>query len=139
MSPDVVADTQAIVWLYFEPPRLSARARTALEAATQHGRLYISAITLIELVYLEEKLKITPVGVRSRLTALAADPNHPLTVLPITPDVATALVQVSRTEIPDMPDRIIAATAVAHNLPLVSADTRIRKSASLIALVSVIW
>ncbi len=38
-----------------------------------------------------------------------------------------------------MPDRIVAATAVAHKLPLVSADSDLRSSTSLKALVSVIW
>ena len=46
---------------------------------------------------------------------------------------------VPRDEVPDMPDRIIAATAVAYKLPLVSQDTEIRASASLKALVPVIW
>ena len=38
-----------------------------------------------------------------------------------------------------MPDRIVAATAVAYKLPLVSQDSEIRASASLKAPVSVIW
>src|SRR5438105_1875568 len=67
------------------------------------------------------------------------DPNEPLDVLPVTLGVAGALPGVPRAEIPDMPDRIIAATAVAHGLPLVSADSDIRGSTSLKATVSVIW
>jgi len=30
--------------------------------------------------------------------------------------------------VPDLPDRIIAATALSHNLPLVTADHKIRAS-----------
>ena len=67
------------------------------------------------------------------------DPSEHLRVLPVTVDVARAVVQIPRSEVPDMPDRIIAATAVAHRLPVVSADTDIRGSATLNSLISVIW
>jgi predicted nucleic acid-binding protein len=46
---------------------------------------------------------------------------------------------VPRVEVPDIPDRIIAATAVAHKLPFVSQDSALRASTTLRALVSVIW
>ena len=34
--------------------------------------------------------------------------------------------QVPRAEVPDMPDRMIAATAVYFNVPVISRDRRIR-------------
>jgi predicted nucleic acid-binding protein len=34
--------------------------------------------------------------------------------------------QVSRTEVPDMPDRVAAATAVYFDMPVISRDGRIR-------------
>jgi predicted nucleic acid-binding protein len=37
--------------------------------------------------------------------------------------------QIGRAEIPDMPDRIIAATAVCLGVPLVMRDGKIRASA----------
>jgi predicted nucleic acid-binding protein len=46
---------------------------------------------------------------------------------------------VPRAEVPDMPDLIIAATAVAHPLSLVSQDSEIRASAALKGLISVVW
>jgi hypothetical protein len=54
-------------------------------------------------------------------------------------EIAEALDFVPRDEVPDMPDRIIAATAVSHMLPLVSQDSEIRASATLNALVPAIW
>ena len=42
--------------------------------------------------------------------------------------VADALARVSRDAVPDMPDRIIAATALALDLPLITRDGRIRSS-----------
>ena len=46
---------------------------------------------------------------------------HPMTL-------TDALELVSRNEVPDLPDRIISATAVALRVPLVSRDGKIRAS-----------
>ena len=46
---EVVADTQSIIWHLFDPARLSIAARVASES----GIIFISAITIVELVYLE--------------------------------------------------------------------------------------
>jgi predicted nucleic acid-binding protein len=43
-------------------------------------------------------------------------------------DVAGALSDVPRDAVPDMPDRIIAATAVTLGLPLVTRDGKIAQS-----------
>ena len=48
--------------------------------------------------------------------------------------VARAVSGVPRDTVPDMPDRIIAATAVHLDLPLVSRDGRIRMTG-----IEVIW
>jgi PIN domain nuclease of toxin-antitoxin system len=42
--------------------------------------------------------------------------------------VADALEFVNRSEVPDLPDRIVAATALALRVPLISRDARIRAS-----------
>jgi predicted nucleic acid-binding protein len=43
--------------------------------------------------------------------------------------VADALQLTDRSEVPDMPDRVIAATAAALGVPLVSRDAKISASA----------
>jgi predicted nucleic acid-binding protein len=40
-----------------------------------------------------------------------------------------AMAGVSRAEVPDMPDRIIAGTALAANVPVISRDGKITLSA----------
>jgi len=136
---DVLADTHSVVWLLFDPGRLSVQAAAALTAASQTGRVFISAITLVELDYLAGKVSFPYPAVLPRLVTLVSDPVEPIDVLPLTLRVAQAMAQVPRAEIPGMPDRIVAATAVAHNLPLVSKDADILNSAGLRQLVSVIW
>jgi PIN domain nuclease of toxin-antitoxin system len=136
---DVLADTHSIVWSLSDPGRLSPAAFTTLTTAAQSGRILISTITLVELTYLSGRRTFPYTGVLPRLYALLADPAEPIDTLPLTLVVAQALDRVPRAEVPDMPDRIIAATAVAHNLPLVSADSDIQGSATLASLVRVIW
>lgn len=136
---DALADTQSIIWFLFDPPRLSPAADAALTAATQSGTLFIPTITLVEVSYLEGKKSFPYSGVLSRLFAVLADPTEPIEALPLTVPVAQAMALVPRAEVPDMPDRIVAATAVAHRIRVVSSDADIRGSASLKALVPVIW
>ena len=52
---DVLADTHSIVWLLFDPSRLSPAADAALTTAAQSGKVTISAITLVEVNYLSGK------------------------------------------------------------------------------------
>jgi PIN domain nuclease of toxin-antitoxin system len=49
-------------------------------------------------------------------------------------DIVDALVEVPHAEVPDMPDRIIAATAVHLGVPLISRDRKL-----LLSNVQTIW
>ena len=135
----VIADTHAVIWYLYDLPKLSRTADAALTASVQAGTLFISTITLVELNYLSTKKNFPYTDALPRLLDLVKDPNQAIKVLPLTIEVAEAMSLVPRVEVPDMPDRIVAATAVAHKFPLVSADSEIRSSASLKLLVPVIW
>jgi PIN domain nuclease of toxin-antitoxin system len=136
---DALADTHSIVWFLFDTARLSRAADVMLAAAAQSARLYISAITLVEIHYLSSKRTFPYAGVFPRLVAMAADPNESIEVLPLDLRVVQTMDLVPKNEIPDMPDRIIAATAVAYGLPLVTQDSQLRASPSLGALTRVVW
>ena len=56
------------------------------------------------------------------------DPTAPCLLAPLDRTVADALQLVSRLEVPDLQDRIVAATAVALRAPLISRDRKIRAS-----------
>ena len=47
---------------------------------------------------------------------------------PLTTGIVEAMRQVPRADVPDMPDRIVAATAVYFGAPVISRDGRIRAS-----------
>lgn len=67
-----------------------------------------------------------PAAAYSDLKAALANPNHLLEEAVLDSQVVDAMTQISRTEIPDMPDRIVAATALSLGVPLVTRDGRIR-------------
>ncbi len=123
-----VADTHAVVWYLFSDPRLSETARQVIDEAIDGGnQIGISAISLIEIVYLVEKGRI-PAQTFADLAALLQAEPALLKEIPVNLQVANALAQIDRAQIPDMPDRIIAATARALNVPLISRDGRIQLS-----------
>jgi PIN domain nuclease of toxin-antitoxin system len=61
-------------------------------------------------------------------------PEHIYYELSLTCDVVEAMRSVPRDAVPDMPDRIVAATAFSLKVPLISRDGRIRASS-----VETIW
>jgi PIN domain nuclease of toxin-antitoxin system len=125
----VVADTHALVWYISEPSRLSKAARDALNGATQSGEpIYVASVSHVEMRYLTEKGRIDPMAL-DRVDALLDAPNSALIIAPLDLRIARAVLQIARAEVPDMPDRIIAATALVLQLPLVTRDRKIQSAA----------
>jgi PIN domain nuclease of toxin-antitoxin system len=130
----IVADTHTIIWYVFEPERLSQVALDALEGAIAVGDpVYISAISLIEICYLIEKRRIAS-DLLQRILAVLNEPDPSLIVVPIDLAISIAVQNIARDTVPDMPDRIIAATALHLNLPLVTRDRKIQASQSIITI-----
>jgi predicted nucleic acid-binding protein len=60
-----------------------------------------------------------------RLVNALDDPNSALVIFPLGLRIGLAVKQIPRNAVPDMPDRIIAATALHLNLPLITRDRKI--------------
>jgi PIN domain nuclease of toxin-antitoxin system len=123
-----VADTHAVIWYLYGDNRLTAKARSVFDDAAQRGdQVTISSITLAEIVYLGEKGRISP----ATLTLTLAELNSVtglLTETPVDRQIVVAMSRIERTGIPDLPDRIIGATALHLAVPLISRDGKIRSS-----------
>ena len=126
--PDAVTDTHGLIWYLEDSPRLGAAARDVFRACDR-GELvvYVPTICLVEIIYLHEKGRIQN-SLKAQLDAELQAGTSGLIPIALTPDVARAVARVPRSEVPDMPDRIIAATALHLGLPLLSRDDQIRLS-----------
>jgi PIN domain nuclease of toxin-antitoxin system len=123
-----VADTHAVIWYLHAAPRLSATARAFIDAAATNGdQIGLSSITLIEMVYLIEKGRIATESF-TRLSVVLEQPGGVFLEIPPDLQVSRAMTRVSAAAIPDMPDRIIAATALYYQVPVISRDSKIRLS-----------
>ena len=102
--------------------RLSPNALRIIEESTQSGDpVYLPSICLVEVIYLVEKGRV-PFEALEKLLSTLKTGDSDILVAPLDFDVAEEVRQVSRDAVPDMPDRIIAATARNLGLPLVTRD-----------------
>jgi PIN domain nuclease of toxin-antitoxin system len=76
---------------------------------------------------LTEKGRIAP-AVYQGLRVALADPWHVFREAALTMEIVEAMRQVLRFDVPDMPDRIVAATGLYFGVPVISRDGRIRSS-----------
>lgn len=124
---DYVTDTHALIWYLEDSGKLGSEADEAYNACDRgESVIYIPTICLVEIIYLQEKGRI-PIELRKALDQnLAGLPN--LVTADLTLAVVAALESIPRELVPDLPDRIIAATAMALGLPLISRDRSVQRT-----------
>ena len=123
----LLLDTHIWLWSVLDPSRLSRRAASALEAASNEK--WLSPISVWETLVLADRgrviLEPDPVTwIRHELERL---PFHPA---PLTHEIA---IESRRIELPhdDPADRFLAATALVHDLTFVTADARLLRCRGL--------
>ena len=126
--PHFVTDTHALVWHLSGNARMSGR-RAAIFSDADEGRAWIhdSVISLVEIVYLTDRRRIDSV-VYGQVLNLLSTPNGSYQPVAIDTSIVEAMATIPRDAVPDMPDRIIAATARSLGYPLITADERIHLS-----------
>ncbi|BAZ17025.1 PilT protein domain protein [Calothrix sp. NIES-4071] len=131
---NLVTDTHALIWYLEDSPNLSTTANKAFDKCDR-GEIviYIPTICLVEIIYLQERRRISA-NMKSQLDAALSTENTGLAVVNLTPGIVNTLATIPRDTIPDMPDRIIAATAKHMNLSLISRDAKIVSSG-----ISILW
>lgn len=122
----VIADTHAFIWYLRGSNKLSETAIATLDQTIQAGdSVYVASIFLVEIAYLVERNRI-PEAAFEQLNQALADPATRFQIVPLDLAIAQATRQIDRATVPEMPDRIIATTALHLNLPLLTRDHRIQ-------------
>jgi PIN domain nuclease of toxin-antitoxin system len=121
-----LVDTHALVWQFTDPSSLSVRVASILDAAEQaKGRILVPSIVLVELVYLAERRRVPEVAL-TRTFDLLGVPRGTYRSVPLNLEIARMLGRIDRSIVPDMPDRIIAATSMALKVPVLTKDSRLK-------------
>lgn len=139
-----ITDTHPLVWHLQEISAdqsrrrgrgLSPRARRIFSGADGGlEAILIPSIVLVETVYLSER-GLVSVALVDRLLTDLAGPSENYRVAPLDLEVVAYLRDISPSEVPEMPDRIIAATARAKKARLITRDESLGREAG----VSVVW
>ncbi len=128
----LLLDTQVLVWSQVNQRQLTKAAVSAMQRARKRGDLAVSVFTLYEVAGMMERGRLDRRG--SIETSLRYFTDG-IAVKPITLEIAALAVEFPQDFPRDPGDRIIAATARVENVPLITADERIRAC----KLVKTIW
>ena len=125
----IVVDTHIIIWDALQPASLSDSARLAL-AEHQETGIIICDISVWEIAMLMKKGRLKIDAHYQEFMALILQANNYI-VRQISPQIAEIAAGLPLDVNKDPADRLIAATAIAANVPLVTADKNLRAADSI--------
>lgn len=126
----IVLDTCAIIWDALSPNLLSAHAKKAIAAANEKDGIMFCEISLWEIAMLMKKRRlVVETDYPSFINTVLAS-NHYL-LKGITAKIVDMSVNLPEEVTADPADRLIIATAIAEDAPLVTADANIRRLSQL--------
>ena len=132
----IIIDTHSWFWWMETPERLSEAQRAAIQEQESNadGLIGICATSLWEMAMLAQKRRLrVAVDLANWFADALAYPQ--VGVINLTPAIAIASTMMPDDFPRDPADRIITATALIHNCPLVTSDSEIRNHAAGVAII----
>jgi len=122
----IVLDTHALLWWVNDDKKLSPTARKTIRSTLNKGEdVLVSSITAWEITMLASKGRLTlTMDVSEWLTSTATIEG--VRYVPVDNEIAIHSVNLPGVFHPDPADRMITALARRYNVPLVTADEKIR-------------
>ena len=128
-----ICDTHVLIFWQDDPKRLGKKAKAALDAALAEKQLACCDISFWEIAMLVRAGRLrNDIDTARYINDLCLTLS--LTVLPVTAEIA-ALSQADIFTHKDPADRLIAATAIRHNAPLITSDRKLKAVKEL----NVVW
>ena len=127
---EVTFDTHTLIWFLDrdQHSKLSSQALAALRESEATGRILVPVIALAELLHISEKRRIA-VHFPDLHSLISRSENY--SIVPLTEPILSAALNLTGLE---LHDRLILATAIHTQAPLVSRDAELRQYAA-----NVIW
>ena len=124
----ILLDTCAVIWDALDRGQLSPAASATIER--NDGELMICDISIWEIAMLIDKGRLEVAASAAEFIRLALQSRN-YYVQEITPEIAELSVRLQSDSPADPADRLIAATSILLNAPLVTADERLRSAGAV--------
>ncbi len=124
----ILLDTCVLIWDAIEPDKLSPKAKKAIEYS--ENELIICDISIWEISMLIKKNRLTVDDSPSGFINLILLSRN-FQIQQITPEIAELSVNFGSEINNDPADRLIAATSILKNIPIITADQNLRDATIL--------
>ena len=118
----ILLDTHAALWFTTDSELLGKKSRRITDRALKDSQLAVSAISFWEIALLVAKRRLRRIDLATEMRRLVLGGG--VIELPLTGEIAILAGELENLHA-DPADRFIAATAIAHNATLVTADDRL--------------
>ena len=128
----ILLDTHVVIWLAQNYQRISPKAHTTIaDVREKEGGIAVSDITLFEIALLASRGRV---NFKPDVETTLSEVERQFIVLPITANIALQAFELPASYPNDPVDRIIGATALLEDIPLLTADREIRKSRAILTI-----